>query len=560
MASGLYLPGQRLGGSLGRCDAVSSSSSSSAPSSSSNGAGLSSSSLATPTGWHPLDAPAIWKGTEEQAVFRQATPYPLTPSWKVILLSDGSVTRHLQLMTNQRVEVECLEMRNIGHERAGLPPATAQIPGPLVQRQVMLHIPDPHSKAYVYATSWWNADTVDQYLRDRSQPIWVSLSQGRTELYRDILQLELGNCPYLEERFQAKGPFWGRQYLFWHNQEPLTLIYEVFSTALEEFLGPQRQHPPYTDSHGIPLLATDAVSESSQAMMVGPAHLGLGPSPPYTDSHGIPLLATDAVSDMEKKGLRDQLEAQAREIARLQGTLAHYRNWAAQLQARYQLFNPDAARPAKRVYVGNLPGSVSETELRQAINELMVQTGGTAAPGFPITSCKLYQGNGDLLFNGVHQVQDKGYAFVEFRSVEEASNAMALDGVKFRDAFLKIRRPNNYDITLALMLGPTDPNPAMDLAGLEVVKTVVQDSPHKLFIGGLPCDWSEEQVKEMLLPFGQLKAFNLVMDRGTGNSKGYAFAEFMDVHVTDIVIQNLNGKPCNTKFLTVKRALAPTPF
>lgn len=48
---------------------------------------------------------------------------------------------------------------------------------------------------------------------------------------------------------------------------------------------------------------------------------------------------------------------------------------------------------------------------------------------------------------------------------------------------------------------------------------MVQDSPHKLFIGGLPCDWSEEQVKEMLLPFGQLKAFNLVMDRGTGNSK-----------------------------------------
>lgn len=287
------------------------------------------------------------------------------------------------------------------------------------------------------------------------------------------------------------------------------------------------------------------------------------PNGPYADRHGIPLLATDAVSDMEKKGLRDQLEAQAREIQRLQGTLAHYRNWAAQLQARYQLFNPDAARPAKRVYVGNLPSNVTEAELRQAVNELMVQSGGTAAPGFPITSCKLYQGNGDLLFNGVHQVQDKGYAFVEFRSVEEASNAMALDGVKFHDAYLKIRRPNNYDISMALMLGPTDPNPAMEvtgLAGLEVVKTVVQDSPHKLFIGGLPCDWSEEQVKEMLLPFGHLKAFNLVMDRGTGNSKGYAFAEFMDVHVTDIVIQNLNGKPCNTKFLTVKRALAPSPF
>ena len=29
----------------------------------------------------------------------------------------------------------------------------------------MLHIPDPHSRPYVYATSWWNADTVDDLLR-----------------------------------------------------------------------------------------------------------------------------------------------------------------------------------------------------------------------------------------------------------------------------------------------------------------------------------------------------------------------------------------------------------
>ena len=33
---------------------------------------------------------------------------------------------------------------------------------------------------------------------------------------------------------------------------------------------------------------------------------------------------------------------------------------------------------------------------------------------------------------------DKSYAFVEFRTVEEASNAMALDGVNFRDCYLKV--------------------------------------------------------------------------------------------------------------------------
>ena len=53
-----------------------------------------------------------------------------------MLLSDGSVTRHLQLMADLRVQVECLEMCSIGVERAGLPPQAQLIPGPLVQRQV----------------------------------------------------------------------------------------------------------------------------------------------------------------------------------------------------------------------------------------------------------------------------------------------------------------------------------------------------------------------------------------------------------------------------------------
>lgn len=39
------------------------------------------------------------------------------------------------------------------------------------------------------------------------------------------------------------------------------------------------------------------------------------------------------------------------------------------------------------------------------------------------------------------------------RPPQEASNAMALDGVLFRDNYIKIRRPNNYDANLAIMLG-----------------------------------------------------------------------------------------------------------
>lgn len=47
-------------------------------------------------------------------------------------------------------------------------------------------------------------------------------------------------------------------------------------------------------------------------------------------------------------------------------------------------------------------------------------------------------------------------------------------------------------------------------------RTLVEDSPDKLFIGGLPPEWAEEQVKELLAAYGGLKSFNLVMDKATG--------------------------------------------
>ena len=65
---------------------------------------------------------------------------------------------------------------------------------------------------------------------------------------------------------------------------------------------------------------------------------------------------------------------------------------------------------------------------------------------------------------------------------------------------VQIRRPNNYDYNIAVTLGFTEPNPIIDLNQLEIVRTVVQDSPNKLFIGGLPCEWTEEQVSQALHP------------------------------------------------------------
>jgi splicing factor U2AF subunit len=44
---------------------------------------------------------------------------------------------------------------------------------------------------------------------------------------------------------------------------------------------------------------------------------------------------------------------------------------------------------------------------------------------------------------------------------------------------------------------------------------------------------------ELLMSFGQLRAFNLVKDSATGLSKGYAFCEYADNQITDQVCSQL---------------------
>ena len=52
--------------------------------------------------------------------------------------------------------------------------------------------------------------------------------------------LALVDAPWLEERFGLAGPFWSRHYRFFRGGKELTVIREVFSPALEHWLGPAK--------------------------------------------------------------------------------------------------------------------------------------------------------------------------------------------------------------------------------------------------------------------------------------------------------------------------------
>jgi chorismate lyase len=188
--------------------------------------------LPIPTTWHQLDP--IWQANE--LAIQQGLPHKqLAPAWQILLLGDGSPTRHLQLLTREPTEVDVIDMSAIGMAADNAPGLIEKVPGPRLRRQVWLRTASGQRLAY--ATSWWEQSHVDEYLQNRSLPIWASLANLRTELYRDVQGLYYGHSPALEVAFGQSGPFWGRHYLFWHHGQPLTLIYEVFSPFIEKYLG-----------------------------------------------------------------------------------------------------------------------------------------------------------------------------------------------------------------------------------------------------------------------------------------------------------------------------------
>jgi splicing factor U2AF subunit len=167
-------------------------------------------------------------------------------------------------------------------------------------------------------------------------------------------------------------------------------------------------------------------------------------------------------------------------------------------------------------------------------------------------------GPGDVVLN-VSINQELRFAYVEMRLVEEASNAMALDGILFEGVPLAIRRPADYNPSQAASMGPSMPNPHMNLAAVGLTEASAQglEGPGRIYIAGFPDYITESQLRELLESFGHLRGFDFVKDWQTGNPMGYAFCIYQDLTVTDIACATLNGTRLGSTTLTVRQANQP---
>ncbi|KAF5193771.1 RNA-binding motif protein, X-linked [Thalictrum thalictroides] len=62
-----------------------------------------------------------------------------------------------------------------------------------------------------------------------------------------------------------------------------------------------------------------------------------------------------------------------------------------------------------------------------------------------------------------------------------------------------------------------------------------------VFVGGLPYDLSEGDLLAIFSQYGEIVDVNLVRDKATGKSKGYAFVAYEDQRSTNLAVDNLNG-------------------
>lgn len=161
---------------------------------------------------------------------------------------------------------------------------------------------------------------------------------------------------------------------------------------------------------------------------------------------------------------------------------------------------PTNALQARRVFVYNIPRDATSEEIVDFFN-LQLNGLNVVSGHDPCSSAQI--------------ASNREYALVQFKTAEDTTVALAMDNISMRDtsmqengtggpeqAGLSIRRPKDY-------ITPVADKTAEPSEG---VSSNVVDSPNKLSITNIPTYVEEDQVRELVEAFGQLKAFVLVKE------------------------------------------------
>ena len=75
-----------------------------------------------------------------------------------------------------------------------------------------------------------------------------------------------------------------------------------------------------------------------------------------------------------------------------------------------------------------------------------------------------------------------------------------------------------------------------------------------IYVGNLSYDVTEDDFRELFVSFGEVESATIIMDKSSGQSKGFGFVEMPNGDEAERAIQELNGKEFMEQELTVAEA------
>jgi len=80
----------------------------------------------------------------------------------------------------------------------------------------------------------------------------------------------------------------------------------------------------------------------------------------------------------------------------------------------------------------------------------------------------------------------------------------------------------------------------------------------KIYVGNLPHEVTEEELRQEFGAFGEVTSVNIVKDKYSGRPRGFGFVEMASVSQGQAAIAGLNGKVLKEQTLNVNAARPPS--
>ncbi len=78
-------------------------------------------------------------------------------------------------------------------------------------------------------------------------------------------------------------------------------------------------------------------------------------------------------------------------------------------------------------------------------------------------------------------------------------------------------------------------------------------SQNKIYVGNMPFTVTETELETAFASYGDIDNINLIKDRNTGHSRGFAFITFVKQHSAETALE-MNGREINGRKITVSMA------